>query len=492
MKKNVGFLLWILLSIFITSCTKTYREADAEKEEEIVPPGETYTPEQMHNLNVVYYVPSDILEIENWHYRLSGMTLHIQNYFHENFMRYRVDKKFGLELNDANPEFIRIHYIKSNRRQAEMQEKNASEMAQEVLDYFKQNPEAKQSDHYLVWMPKYEGAFIKHFYPSDKEGFAFCGVDYTRWNPNYLKSSRAMAAFLTDLGLVLKTFAHSCFAVNGNVGSDADFMSIMGANKRGSSIAKSQPIYNYKHYAGTGGSSSSFTAGTPSKIRVPIWDVRYLSGTQLFNEKYSYEPFEVVIEDFKVKSWTGANFVVENDTARAEVNFVVPQDTLRITCKFRTEPADVELAGVTLFDDPWLTYDVTGKRDSKMDEDEMEDTGFDAYGMYMDAVSFTKEGDCHVVEFVYPMVNHLNMLLTETSVSTETHELRLRFIGKNGMAYPHAPQSIKSVEEMRYKYKVTGVRAQTKPVEVPYYQKHDIVEKDFYGGTWGEIVEGME
>ena len=115
MKKNVGFLLWILLSIFITSCTKTYREADAEKEEEIVPPGETYTPEQMHNLNVVYYVPSDILEIENWHYRLSGMTLHIQNYFHENFMRYRVDKKFGLELNDANPEFIKIHYIKSTK-----------------------------------------------------------------------------------------------------------------------------------------------------------------------------------------------------------------------------------------------------------------------------------------------------------------------------------------------------------------------------------------
>ena len=174
MKKNVGFLLWILLSIFIASCTDVYREADSEKEEEIIPPGDTYTPEKIHNLNVVYYIPSDIEEIEDWHYRLSGVTLHVQNYFYENFMRFRVDKKFGLELNDVNPDFIKIHYIKSKKSYLDMQERNISQMAQEILDYFEQNPGLKQSDHYLIYMPEYKGCFIKHYYPSEKEGLAFC------------------------------------------------------------------------------------------------------------------------------------------------------------------------------------------------------------------------------------------------------------------------------------------------------------------------------
>ena len=478
MKKNVGFLLWILLSIFITSCTKTYREADAEKEEEIVPPGETYTPEQMHNLNVVYYVPSDILEIENWHYRLSGMTLHIQNYFHENFMRYRLDKKFGLELNDANPEFIKIHYIKSTKSYLDMQKEDIATMAQEVLDYFKQNPDAKQSDHYLVWMPEYEGAFIQHYYPSVKEGMAFCGVDNTRWKPNYIKSARAMAAFLNDLGYVLKTFAHSCFVTQGITGFESDFMSIMGAYERLSSSAKSQPKYNCIRYSGTGGSTNSFKAGTPDKIRVPLWDVRYIAGTQLFNDNYSYEPFEVNIEKVDIRSKAGSGSIVA-------------EDTLKVLCKFTTVPAGIELAGAVLFDDPWLTYNLAGVRDKEMEQDEYEDTGFDALGIYVEAVSFKKTGDVYEVEFVYPMANHTNMLLASTSASTETHELRFRFIGKNGMAYPHAPISIKGsldVPFLRNLYTVTGHRAVTDPKNpLPYRQIHDIAEKY---GVWYEEEEG--
>ena len=133
MEKKCSFLVWVLLSIFAISCTDVYKEDDSEEEEVIVPPGDTYTAEkETYCLNVVYYVPADVEDVEDWHYRLSGVTLHVQNYFYENFMRYRVDKKFGLELNDVNADFIRIHYIKSTRKLVEMQERNMSEMAQEL------------------------------------------------------------------------------------------------------------------------------------------------------------------------------------------------------------------------------------------------------------------------------------------------------------------------------------------------------------------------
>ena len=89
MKKNVGYLLGVLLSVFvISSCTDVYKEADAENEEVVVPPGETYTAQRKYTLNVVYYVPADMMEFDDWHYRLSGITLHMQNYFYENINRY--------------------------------------------------------------------------------------------------------------------------------------------------------------------------------------------------------------------------------------------------------------------------------------------------------------------------------------------------------------------------------------------------------------------
>ena len=174
MKKNVGYLLGVLLSVFvISSCTDVYKEADAESEEVVVPPGETYTAQRKYTLNVVYYVPADMMEFDDWHYRLSGITLHMQNYFYENINRYMhlsgeaADKfKFGLEVNDVNPDFVKIHFIKSTRNCIDMQEKNLPEMAQEVLDYFNQRPELKKSNHYLVYMPAYEGSFVKHYYPS--------------------------------------------------------------------------------------------------------------------------------------------------------------------------------------------------------------------------------------------------------------------------------------------------------------------------------------
>ena len=149
MKKNVGILWGRFLSIFIAACTDVYKEDDSDlsQDEEVIPPGDTYTQERAHTLNVVYYVPNDVEDNPDWHYRLSGMTLHIQKFFHECFMRYRVDRKFGLELNDVNPAFVRIHYIKSARNAFDMKVANIADKAKEVLAYFEKNATEKKSDH---------------------------------------------------------------------------------------------------------------------------------------------------------------------------------------------------------------------------------------------------------------------------------------------------------------------------------------------------------
>lgn len=466
MKKKCCFFVWVLLSIFAISCTDVYKEDDSEEEEVIVPPGDTYTAEkETYCLNVVYYVPADVPDVEDWHYRLSGMTLHVQNYFYENFMRYRVDKKFGLERNDVNEDFIRIHYIKSTKKQVEMQERNINEMGQEVLDYFKQHPEFKKSDHYLVWMPKYEGSFIEFHYPSAKEGMAFCGVDNTRWKIRYFDSARARATFLSDLGWVLKAFAQSCFLPESNSGLDSPFRALLGAEKiLGRTSYKNQPYFNCRNYAGY--KTSSYVEGTPDKVRLMVWDVRYLAGTQLFNDNYSYEPFNVTVENVDIRSKQGA--------------LEYEEDTLRVTCKFK---CPVELAGVLLLDDPWRTHEpVLGKRDEAMDKDDMEDTGWDAYGVYIDQTSLVKEGDLYTAEFVIPLCNHMNFEYAENATSLITHEIRFRFIGKNGMAFPHAPVSIKGgpcEAPLRNCYQL--VRNKFGTGYYDYYILHNIPTKY---GTW--------
>ncbi|MFR7808162.1 MAG: hypothetical protein ACLU4N_02055 [Butyricimonas faecihominis] len=63
-------------------------------------PQETYTAQRKYTLNVVYYVPADMMEFDDWHYRLSGITLHMQNYFYENINRYmHLRERLPISLN---------------------------------------------------------------------------------------------------------------------------------------------------------------------------------------------------------------------------------------------------------------------------------------------------------------------------------------------------------------------------------------------------------
>ena len=446
MKRNAGFLCWLLLMAGVVACTDIYRESDeSSEEEEIKPPSETYHHEddKEYCLNVMYYVPSDVVDVEDWHYRLSGMTLKIQEYFDENFGYYSVDRKMGLVVNDSSESYIRVHYLKSQYPVAELHEGNIGKMAQEVLDWYAANPDEKTSDHYLVWMPDYEGGFIKHYFPDAKSGMTFAAVDYDRWKASYFESARATAVFLSDFGAVLKTFAHSLFVPESSSGSEHPYMSLMGASERhGSGMAGYSPKYNYQYYTGTSTSGgANVTAGTPDKVRLMIWDVRYLSGTQLFNDEYSYEPFEVDVDKENVRIWS-------KDTVAAEEGMMTEEwwekDTIWMEVPFHT---DVELAGVAVFDDTWVSWQPgTTIQDSTLDRNPMEETGWNAYGVYVDATALEDNGGGnYVAKFAVPCGNHLYPFSNGRTLGKVEvkHELRLRFIGRNGMAYPHYPTSVK-------------------------------------------------
>ena len=498
MKKNVGYLLGVLLSVFvISSCTDVYKEADAESEEVVVPPGETYTAQRKYTLNVVYYVPADMMEFDDWHYRLSGITLHMQNYFYENINRYMhlsgeaADKfKFGLEVNDVNPDFVKIHFIKSTRNCIDMREKNLPEMAQEVLDYFNQRPELKKSNHYLVYMPAYEGSFVKHYYPSADQGMVFAGSDTDRFKIKYFDSPRARASFLYDLGYILKAFCQACFVPESNSGLDSPFLSLMGStevqgaksNTAASGPTFMLPSYNCLKYTSRITSGSSFVAGTPDKIRLMVWDAMYLKGTQLFNDDYSYDPFDVTIDEVQILSKAGIDTAIVTSTST--LLSVMEADTLHIRCSFSTM---AELSGVVLFDDPWRTYEYPQKWRVDLDEDENYESGWDAYGMYVSSTMFTNTGgNSYVVDFTIPMANFSACLGRNPRGATEVfnRELRFRFIGKNGMAYPHVATSLKGAFEppLRNVYEVTSKKFSV-GVTNEFVYLHDIATRY---GTWEE------
>ena len=275
-----------------------------------------------------------------------------------------------------------------------------------------------------------------------------------------------------------------------NSGLDSPFLSLMGStevqgaksNTAASGPTFMLPSYNCLKYTSRIISGSSFVAGTPDKIRLMVWDAMYLKGTQLFNDDYSYDPFDVTIDEVQILSKAGIDTATVTSTST--LLSVMEADTLHVRCSFSTM---AELSGVVLFDDPWRTYEYPQKWRVDLDEDENYESGWDAYGMYVSSTMFTNTGgNSYVVDFTIPMANFSVCLGRNPRGATEVfnRELRFRFIGKNGMAYPHVATSLKGVFEppLRNVYEVTSKKFSVGGTNEFVYL-HDIATRY---GTWEE------
>lgn len=120
-----------------------------------------YVSDYPYNLNVVYFVPSDIEPLENYHERVSGIMLHMQDWFGSEMSKYGFgDQTFGLFKSevDLDPAYVKVVVVRGeNRQEYYGYEGGGGRAGQEIRDYFVQNPDDSGSGHTIVFMPSMTG-----------------------------------------------------------------------------------------------------------------------------------------------------------------------------------------------------------------------------------------------------------------------------------------------------------------------------------------------
>ena len=468
MRKSLKWSILLVFAAYIASCTVDAYDTTStrvKEKDEDKPLSETYSviPEGNNCLNVVYYIPSDMDTISLWHKRLSGITLEMQAFFKKNMQRYRYDKTFGLVVNDSNKTYIVVDYIKSKRTASQLKIENVNHMTSEILEYYKTNPSAKRSNHFLVYMPTYDGSFINCAFanPSGAEvpdhAFAFAGCDHEKFNPKFFDSARGLKAYLPDMGEVMYELAHAFFLTDNNGPYAASQYALTGriGNTASKGTAGSALKWN-KHYA----NYWKYATDDPDKINLTEVDAKWLDQIQVFNKKeeHVYKPISATIEDVKLR-------------------YDEEENTIYVDCAFRSED---EIVAVIAYNDPWrtLTNPITTStllkepQDSELNRNEFSRTGGDAMAYVVDAERFRERDGLYWVSFVMPwedlhtsntaytyMDNTIkddpNTPLKERTACCDA-EIRFRFIGKGGMACPHPSVSIKGEwgSKFRWPYRI--------------------------------------
>lgn len=119
-------------------------------------PSYNYTSDKSRNLNVVYFIPSDVLAPVDYHRRLSEILLNTQDFFGKEMQRngYGI-KTFGLLKDDLNKR-IKLIEIKGKLGKAAYPYSGGSGAVQTEIDAYKATHASEfTSDHYLVIIPAY-------------------------------------------------------------------------------------------------------------------------------------------------------------------------------------------------------------------------------------------------------------------------------------------------------------------------------------------------
>ncbi|TKC05716.1 discoidin domain-containing protein [Pedobacter polaris] len=193
--KNILFLIGIL---FLLSCKK--REDTPKAEPTSITPAPTatsnFTSDQKYNLNVVYFVPSDLDTIANYEKRVSELLLMGQKFYHDEMTRNGYPgKTFGLLTNNKNR--VKIITIRGTKLKSQYpREGGSAAIVAEINAYFAANPSDQNGQHTLILLPPYgynadgspiDGPFYgigKWCYAMDYEGLElkYIGTSkFTKW-----------------------------------------------------------------------------------------------------------------------------------------------------------------------------------------------------------------------------------------------------------------------------------------------------------------------
>ncbi|MBC8988009.1 discoidin domain-containing protein [Pedobacter sp. N36a] len=151
MKKPIRLAL-VVLFLFAVSCKKNTSVSveynDTEQSQSSV--DTLYTSIHPYNLNVVYFIPSDVNPNEDYQRRLSKILIDGQAFFKKWMVHWGYgERTFGL-LKDDEKQLVKIITIRGQAAQGNGWNYNDALIKAEVDQYFQNNPEEMTSKHILI------------------------------------------------------------------------------------------------------------------------------------------------------------------------------------------------------------------------------------------------------------------------------------------------------------------------------------------------------
>ncbi len=149
---SIPIYSFLFLLILFLGCAKE----DVAEIEEPTQEEETfnYSSSAKYNLNVVYFLPTDVEERKESHRRLSEILLHGQNFFEKNMQEYGFGNKSYNMLVDQAKNRVKVIYLKAENPTSNYPyEGGGVRIMEEVDAYFAAHPDDKTSDHTLILTP---------------------------------------------------------------------------------------------------------------------------------------------------------------------------------------------------------------------------------------------------------------------------------------------------------------------------------------------------
>ncbi|MDR6404509.1 MULTISPECIES: discoidin domain-containing protein [Chryseobacterium] len=209
-KKNIFYTFGVLLLLLLTGC----REESFENGSESLPKNSQinakttsgiYESDYPYNLNVVYFIPSDVTARPEYQRRVSEFMLAAQEYYRQNMYNWGYgNRTFGL-LKDIPTNRVKINVVYGSKPVASYRYTAGSDILAEVNAWFAAHPADKTSDHTIIFTATPSLSTEIPFYGLGRNCFVGDneGNDYQYFNQNNAQGNQAkayMGGFLHELG----------------------------------------------------------------------------------------------------------------------------------------------------------------------------------------------------------------------------------------------------------------------------------------------------
>lgn len=406
MRKKITHILAVVATSYIMiACNEEIETFDGNSNETIdneVQPGSEYTKQGDACLNVFYAIPSNLDTVTDWHRRLSGTTLFVQEFYKKNFIKLGYSEKtFNLEVNNVNPNYIRIHYLPLDLTTKIEQKNMINHATEKAIEYYKEhNLSSKNS---LIYMPEYpssdaskaplNGNFDKSSPESviDDMGFGVLAVDHPDFDIKHV-GKPAHSMLIDHLSSVIHELGHGFWIQHHENGMDAE-RGVMGYAIR------------------------TFLISNPDSLSFSKCDILRMNELSVFNKNSSGD-------SFNFNPWDNEIGINGND--KATVEYDNNNNDIVINWKFKSTK---KVVGFIAYVDPWLAPDVA---DDHLSIDQI--TDYDAITYLASTEEITAIENDYTINM---RIKWADFLSKDESYNNIKHgEVRFRIIFEGGSSLP--------------------------------------------------------